>query len=193
MIEQAFRDTYQNFCVNWVAEKLQHKVTPNAVTTLSGILGILVFPALYFHQVWLAISLLLLSGYCDTLDGSLARLTAKSSNWGSVLDIMIDRTVELVVVFAIWAVAPESRAFGCMLMLGSMFLCVTSFLVVGIFTENETFKSFHYSAGFMERAEAFVFFIAMMLWPQAFPYLAGLFTVLVSLTAFMRLYAFYGL
>lgn len=62
-------------------------------------------------------------------------------------------------------IAPQERGLWCMLTLGSMLLCITSFLVVGIFTENQSQKSFHYSPGLMKRAEAFSFFIAMMIWP----------------------------
>lgn len=42
----------------------------------------------------------------------------------------------------------------------------------------------------MERAEAFFFFILMMLWPDAFGFLSCLFTVLVTLTAIIRLVQF---
>lgn len=52
-------------------------------------------------------------------------------------------------------------------------------------------KNFHYSPGVMERAEAFIFFIAMMLWPSAFGKLAALFSVLVLFTAGIRLHQFY--
>ncbi|KTD14748.1 putative phosphatidoglycerophosphate synthase [Legionella gratiana] len=192
MIEQHLRDYYQQIFVNPVANRLGHFVTPNQITLLSGILGILVFPALVMHQELLAICLLLLSGYCDTLDGTLARFSQQTSNWGSILDIMIDRLVEFVVVLTLWSVAPLERGLWCMLMLGSMLLCITSFLVVGIFSENQSQKSFHYSPGLMERAEAFSFFIAMMLWPHAFIVLAFLFTILVTFTALIRLKDFYN-
>lgn len=190
MIEEHCRHHYQKHLVNPLATFLGNRISANHITWLSGFLGILVLPALFFHQVWLAIGFLLLSGYCDTLDGTLARFNHKSSDWGSALDITIDRLVEWVVVFALWSAAPSERGFWCLLMLGSMLLCITSFLVVGIFSINHSQKSFHYSPGLMERAEAFFFFILMMLWPQAFGFLAFLFTVLVTLTAMIRLVQF---
>ncbi|WP_058512655.1 CDP-alcohol phosphatidyltransferase family protein [Legionella santicrucis] len=192
MIEQHVREHYQQIFVNPIANHLPYFITPNQITLLSGILGLLIFPALLFHQEFLAICLLLLSGYCDTLDGTVARFSQQTSNWGSVLDIMIDRLVELVVVLALWCVAPLERGLWCLLMLGSMLLCITSFLVVGIFSENHSQKSFHYSPGLMERAEAFSFFIAMMVWPHAFVFLAFLFTLLVTFTAIVRLRDFYN-
>ena len=193
MIEQFLRPQYQRILVNPIAHVLSQHVTPNQITLFSGLLGLLVLPALVLNQVYLAIGLLLLSGYCDTLDGTLARLRHYSSDWGSVLDIITDRVVEPSVVFALWAVAPNQRGLGCLLMMASMLICITSFLVVGIFNPNDSEKSFHYSPGLMERAEAFAFFIAMMIWPNAFFILALVFSLLVILTAVLRVTAFHRL
>ena len=63
--------------------------------------------------------------------------------------------------------------------------------MTGIFIANDSQKGFHYSPGIMERAEAFIFFIIMMLWLKAFTFLAVLFSFLVTLTAIIRLYQFY--
>lgn len=191
MLEAYCRNRYQIVLVNPVAHWIGRRLSPNQVTVLSGVVGILILPALLLNQPVLAIALILFSGYCDTLDGTLARITGVTSDWGSVLDIMTDRLVEFTVVLALWTVAPDLRGFWCLLMLGSMLLCITSFLVVGIFTANQSQKSFHYSPGLMERAEAFFFFIAMILWPAAFVFFACAFCILVSLTAVIRLAEFY--
>lgn len=191
MIEQGMRNYYQLILVDPFARRLYKKVSPNTITFLSGILGLLILPALWLNYNNLAISLLLFSGYCDTLDGTLARFSKRTTVWGSVLDITMDRLVEFTIVFALWSVEPQTRSIWCLLMLGSMLLCITSFLVVGIFTENNSNKSFHYSPGVMERAEAFLFFIAMIIWPGIFPHLAVLFCLLVMMTAIIRLYQFY--
>ncbi|MCR9191128.1 MAG: CDP-alcohol phosphatidyltransferase family protein [Gammaproteobacteria bacterium] len=191
MIEQHVRRYYQTIFVDAVAAFLVHRIKPNTMTWIAGLWGILVIPALLFNQVSLTIAVLLISGYCDTLDGTLARMSQHTTRWGTVLDITMDRVVEFSVVLALYLVAPLHHGLWCFLMLGSMLLCVTSFLVVGIFMENDTDKSFHYSPGIMERPEAFAFFIAMMLWPSAFVYLAVTFTLLVTATALIRLYQFY--
>lgn len=190
MLEQHVRQYYQFLLVDPLARQLQNHIQPNTVTWLSGLLGVLVIPALFWQQYTIAIVLLLLSGYCDALDGTLARLTHRCTAWGSVLDITMDRVVEFSVIYGLWFV-DASRASGCLLMLGSILLCITSFLVVGIFTANTSTKSFHYSPGLIERAEAFIFLIAMILWPKAFGILAVVFSSLVTLTALLRLRQFY--
>jgi len=192
MLETYIRQPYQQALVNPIAKMLSKKVTPNQLTVLSGVIGLLVLPCLYFGTYILAILLLLVSGYLDTLDGTLARLTDQSSNWGSVLDITVDRVVEFVVILSLWLVAPEMRSFWIIMMFGSILLCITSFLVVGIFSTNQSEKSFHYSPGLMERAEAFAFFIAMMIFPAWFSLLAFIFCMLVVVTAIIRLKQFYN-
>lgn len=190
MIEQRVRPIYQALLVNPLIPMLKGRVTPNQLTLISGLFGVLVLPALLLNQPYLAIGFLVLSGYCDTLDGSLARLTNHSSPWGTVLDIMTDRAVEVIVIFALWSQNLTLRGFGSLLMMASMLLCITSFLVVGIFQQNNGEKSFHYSPGLMERAEAFAFFIAMIIWPDYFTSLALSFSALVLWTALYRLYEF---
>ncbi|WP_242602259.1 CDP-alcohol phosphatidyltransferase family protein [Legionella nagasakiensis] len=191
MIETYIRAPYQRILVYPIARGVRDRISPNQLTLLSGLSGFLILPCMYFEARVFAIILLLLSGFLDTLDGTLARLTQHSSNWGSVLDITTDRLVEFIVILSLWMVAPETRSFGVIMMLGSVLLCITSFLVVGIFTTNDSEKGFYYSPGIMERAEAFVFFIAMIVWPAYFSVLAFLFSFLVLLTAVIRLKEFY--
>jgi hypothetical protein len=98
--------------------------------------------------------------------------------------------VEASVIIALFAVAPESRALPALLMLSCILLCVTSFLVTAIFSENNSEKSFYYSPGLIERPEAFLFFILMMLVPKTFSLLAYLFSALVLWTTYRRLQEF---
>ena len=190
MLEQSIRGMYQRLLVDPMVKHLNHHVTPTQVTLLAGLIGILFLPFLLLGHPLYAIACLLISGYLDTLDGSLARHQGSSTPIGSALDIMMDRLVEFVVIFAFYLLNPAEHGLAAMLMLGSILLCITSFLVDGIFTPNDSTKGFHYSPGLMERAEAFCFFIAMVLLPSYFNILAFLFTVLVLLTAGVRLSQF---
>ncbi len=139
---------------------------------------------------YLAFTLLIITGYLDILDGSVARAVGYPSSIGAVLDIVSDRIVEFSVIVGLFAVDPVSRGLICLLMSGSVLICITSFLVVGIFVPNTGEKSFHYSPGLMERSEAFLFFGLMMLFPSLFMWLGILFVVLVALTAVIRVKEF---
>jgi len=189
MLETYFRPLYQNFFVDPIAARIKN-LSPHLFTLIGLLLGIAILPFLLLGWTWQACILLLLSGYCDTLDGTIARLHDKSSPQGCAIDIIADRIVEFAVVLALFLVDTHTRGLVCIAMLGSMLFCVTSFLVVGIFTPNDTEKAFHYSVGLMERAEAFVFFITMILFPAYFFWLGWSFVLLVLLTTVIRVWEF---
>ncbi|MBY0272441.1 MAG: CDP-alcohol phosphatidyltransferase family protein [Alphaproteobacteria bacterium] len=190
MIESYVRPIYQKTFCDPLARILGKSVSPNFITLTGTLVGLTIIPALYYNFINLALAFLVITGILDTLDGTVARLFQKDSSYGTVLDIIGDRIVEFSIVLGLFLVSPEVRALECLLMLGSILTCVTSFLVVGIFSENESQKGFHYSPGLMERPEAFFFFAAMMLLPTLFSELAFLFTFLVFLTAAIRVLEF---
>ncbi|MCP3679332.1 MAG: CDP-alcohol phosphatidyltransferase family protein [Gammaproteobacteria bacterium] len=112
---------------------------------LKNIYCLMIIPLMYAHHTLWAVTVLLLSGYFDALDGTVARASGRSSAQGTMLDIVSDRVVEFAVIFALFLADPLQRGAWCLLMLGAVFICVTSFLVVGIFHENTSHKGFHYS------------------------------------------------
>lgn len=188
MLEAKYRPQFQSIFIEPIALKVfkYNWMTPNQITLISCISGCVVPLALYYQSPIIAIMLLLISGYCDVLDGSVARLHENTQAIGSLYDIVSDRLVEFMVVMGLFLIDMSQRGIYCLLMLGSILICVSSFLVVGILTENQTEKGFYYSPGLMERAEAFIFFIAMMLWPAYFSSLSIVFSVLVFWTAWVR-------
>lgn len=162
-------------------------IAPHYITLAGLFFGVLI----PFAPLPLGACLLLaLSGICDLLDGMAARATHSTSNFGCTLDIVSDRVVEFAVVMALYQVDREGRAVPCLWMLGAILVCVTSFLVVSLFSAKTSQKSFAYSAGLMERTEAFLFFFAMFLLPDFFYLLAPLFTALVFATALIRMAQF---
>lgn len=193
MLEQHFRAYYQKILVDPFVELLVKIsfISANIITLIAAAFGFLAGISIALHWTISALILLLLSGWLDTIDGSFARATQTSSNHGSVFDIVGDRVVEFSMLFGLYLYAPTTRATAAICMLGSFFLCITSFLVVAIFTENNSNRSFYYSPGLIERAEVFVFFVLMMLLPSLFNVLAWLLTVLVLYTTVIRVKEFY--
>lgn len=169
---------------------------PSYISCLACLFGLLLIPLLAANCSYFAVIALLISGYLDTLDGALARATGRSSAKGAVLDIVCDRIVEFSVVMGLFLFQPDRRALLCLLMLGSMMICITSFLVVSLFLSDDGNdidgkKSFYYSAGLIERTESFIFFALMIMLPTFFMPLALLFMLLVLLTALLRMLWFF--
>jgi len=81
-------------------------LTPNTISTIGIILALL--SALTYAQwhnnrlyLLLATALLLLSGFCDALDGTLARLYKETTAFGGFLDSLLDRYADAVVYVGI--------------------------------------------------------------------------------------------
>ena len=190
MIDTYARHWYQKILVDPVAKVLEKKLAPNVITLFACLFGILSAGFIACRMPWIATILLLISGYLDTLDGSIARRKQSVSDKGCALDIFCDRTVEAAIIFGLFYFNPYTRAIPSMCMALSVLLCITSFLVVGIFNQNDSKKSFFYSVGIMERTEAFIFFILMVLIPSWFSLFAYIFSLLVLITALIRIVQF---
>jgi archaetidylinositol phosphate synthase len=192
MLDYYLRPALQQMLIAPIADRLQYYnfCSANVVTSIALLFGLLAAILTWNQWPMLACTLLIFSGYCDVLDGSIARLKQQTSAIGTVYDIVADRIVEISIMIALYFINPNIRATPCILMLSSVLLCVTSFLVVGIVSENKSEKSFHYSPGLIERAEAFLFFIAMILLPKHFVILSYMFSFLVFITTLLRIAEF---
>ena len=74
---------------------------PNHITIIGFLLG---FAAFYFYavaQLLLALAMIIVSGFMDALDGALARTMSLETRFGSVLDAVLDRYVEFMVMIGI--------------------------------------------------------------------------------------------
>lgn len=183
MIENQLRHHYQNWFLEPIAKIIQPISSPTVITLLACLTGLCILPALYTHQSVLTSILLISTGFLDTLDGTIARLKSQSSNIGSMLDIISDRIVECAIIIGLYLYAPQQRALSCLILLSTVFICVTSFLVVGIFTENNSHKNFYYNSALIERFEAFIFFALMICLPHYFSWLSATLSLLIAITA----------
>ncbi|MBK2109940.1 CDP-alcohol phosphatidyltransferase family protein [Francisella tularensis] len=189
MIEQKIRPVFQRIFVDSIAKSIAPVIAPNLITLISLIVGLVAAIAFFINQ-YLCIFLLLLSGYFDILDGSVARLQGSSSSFGTILDILSDRFVESFIIIAIFINQLDIAWVGLLMMM-SIIVCISSFLLVGIFSQKESSKSFYYSPGLIERAETFIFFIVMILFPNIVVVLGLIYTLLVLWTTLYRCYEFY--
>jgi phosphatidylglycerophosphate synthase len=190
MLDSYCRSFFQKAAIHPLLKmKWIGSLNPIVLTFLGLVSGCSSFLFLIFGKSILAVVFLLLSGFFDVLDGSVARAQKTESNKGAALDLISDRFVEFLIILGLYWVDP-TRGLYTLLMLGSTYLCVTSFFIVGLFSSNLSEKSFFYSPGLIERSEAFLFFTAMILFPSRFVFLSSLFSILVFFTAFLRLFEF---
>lgn len=202
MLEQLCRASFQQIFVDDVARTLHRcfpYVTPTQYTTFGAIVGVISACFIGAYDRPMACGLLLLSGYVDVLDGTIARISNQCTKLGCAMDIFCDRVVEAAVVCGFYAADPVGRGWYCLCMMGSILLCVTSFLLAAVFPIQEQTKqsnsqapkkTFHYSGGIIERAEAFGFFLFMIVFPEWFSQLSIIFSCLTMLTTAIRMKEF---
>lgn len=191
MIDSYIRKKYQTFFIDpWIQISLFKKISPHLITAIACLIGIAAAFFFFYHHWVVASFLLFLSGYFDTLDGSIARAFHKVSDIGSVLDIVLDRVVEFALVLSLYLQNPLERGLVTIWIMAGILFCMVTFLVIGIFTQNHSEKSFYYSPGLIERTEAFGFIFAMNIFPAFYSILAWAFVALMLATAALRLYQF---
>jgi archaetidylinositol phosphate synthase len=116
-----------------------HKIglTPNVISGLGVVLGVasgLVYwqagltidsPSIYPSYLVTAIVLLLTSGYCDALDGALARLHDETSVAGGFLDSLLDRYVDASVYCGLIVGGLCDAFWGLLALIGSLLTSYT--------------------------------------------------------------------
>jgi len=162
-------------------------LTPTNITIIAAMVGIMGAILFFFGKVILPIVLLWISGFLDAVDGSMARQSRKVSPVGTLLDIWLDRLVEISYIIS-FAVVCHEATFSLMILACTIILSMTVFLTSGMLIENAGIKSFHYQAGLMERTEGFIMFTLMIIFYLHMKILALIYAILILYTAIQRLY-----
>ena len=183
-------DTHARKYVNPIIELgaeflLKLKLTPNNVTILALLLGVSTSIFLYFDMQIIAVTLLWVSGYLDAVDGAMARRSNSSSSFGTLLDIVSDRIVEVSIVLVLGLKFVDVR-YNLIVLTVCILMSMTIFLTVGALSEKKGDKSFYYQAGVAERSEGFIFFSLMILIPSYLGIITNIFSILIIITAIQR-------
>lgn len=181
-------DTHARKYVNPIIElgaEFLLKLTPNNVTILALLLGVSTSIFLYFDMQIIAVTLLWISGYLDAVDGAMARRSNSSSSFGTLLDIVSDRIVEVSIVLVLGLKFVDVR-YNLIVLTVCILMSMTIFLTVGALSEKKGVKSFYYQAGVAERSEGFIFFSLMILIPSYLGIITNIFSILIIITAIQR-------
>ena len=176
----------------------QAGLTPNAISVIGFVLALcsaVVYAITPYYTPWFLIFaavLLLASGFCDTLDGAVARTSGEVTQFGGFFDSVLDRYAD-VTIFAGIIIAGLSDAalgsycgpiFGLAALSGSVLVSYTRARaeVAGIKME---------SIGLAERAERMVILsvssIVGYFWLPGLGFGVALLAILSNLTAIQRI------
>ncbi len=164
MIETHLRSKIQP-TFNSIGMSLAPHFTPTTLTIAALTSGFLSGFLVSIHYLLPALFFLLLSGLLDILDGTVARLTNNAQKIGAYMDLIGDRMVEVAIILG-FAIAYPQYHLAYIIFLSAVIFHFSSFLAAGALFPNTGNKSMHYDKSAIERAEAFIVFSLMMIFPQ---------------------------
>ncbi len=166
------------------------RIHPNTITVAALVVGLLSAFFLAIGNTFVAVVLLWLSGLLDVLDGTVARLTGKTSPFGAYMDLVFDRMVEAAVIIACYIYMPQFALTYLLFFAGAMFNFST-FMLAGSLFKNTGKKSMYYDFGLVERTESFIFFSLIMMFPNFIVYTLNIFNLLMFITGIIRMHKIY--
>ncbi|WP_416883759.1 CDP-alcohol phosphatidyltransferase family protein [Marivita sp.] len=154
-----------------------------------GLIGVL---SLWMGLFWVALVCLALNRLADGLDGAVARLTTPSDR-GAFLDIALDFMFYGLFPLGFALHDPAANALPAAVLICSFIATGSSFLAFSIIAEKRGItsdayptKGIYYLGGLTEGTETIALFVAMCLFPVAFPWLAYAFAALCAVTTLTR-------
>jgi phosphatidylglycerophosphate synthase len=160
-------------------------VTPNGLSYAALGLGLLAALLFYGGHGWWALSVLLVSGLTDAVDGRVARLGAGPTPWGGVLDLTFDRLVEAAVLLGIALPHPDWH-MPALVLACTWYVNLCVFLAIGAASDKYPEKIIAYPPGLLERTEALIFALVVVLAPQYAPAAGYIYAALELVTAAQR-------
>jgi archaetidylinositol phosphate synthase len=172
---------------------IAHKLgfTPNEISIVGFILSLVsavAYAVSPVHQavcLGLAVVFMLASGFCDTMDGIVARTFNQASAFGAFFDSVLDRYADVAIYAGIIVGGLCDSVWGLAALAGSVLVSYTRARAEGMGVKME-------SVGFAERAERMlilgVFTIIALFYLPALNYGIIVLAVLTSLTVIQRVY-----
>lgn len=178
-----------------LAMRLPDAIHPSVVTRAAFVAGLAAGVAAAQQWYGWSIALWILNRVLDGLDGTLARVHGKQSDWGGYLDMVLDTVIYAVIPFALVLGNASSAAWlSLALLLASFYINGASWMYLAALLEKRRqgaatageLTTITMPGGLIEGTETVVFYTLFLLFPRAVVPLFGLMTVLVVATVVQR-------
>lgn len=135
-------------------------ITPSTITWCGFSLAVGAGALIITGHLFAAGFLVLLAGFFDILDGALARYTNRTTRFGAVLDSILDRLAEAVLLLAILVLLARDQSVAPILLVG---VALLSSLLVSYIRARAEALGLECQVGLFTRAER-VIVLALGLW-----------------------------
>ncbi|MCB0083783.1 MAG: CDP-alcohol phosphatidyltransferase family protein [Caldilineaceae bacterium] len=171
-----------------VAEQLFSAIHPNVLSFIALGIGLLSAAAIWQQAYWAGLGFWILNRVIDGLDGLVARVHHKQSDFGGFLDLLLDFVIYLAIPLALTAANPAAlNMWACLVLLSSYIINLLSWTTLSALLEKHKLQtsgrltSIEMPTGLVEGAETIAFYTLFLLLPT---YLAPLFLIMAALVFF---------
>lgn len=184
-----------------LAQQFLASIHPNWVSFMALVVGLLSALAILNHAFLPGLALWWLNRILDGIDGLVARVHHKQSDFGGYLDLLLDFVVYLAVPLAFVVALPTTANLWAVVALFSIYILnLLSWTTLAALLEKRMMQSttrltsMEMPTGLIEGAETILFYTLFFLLPGSLAPLFGLMAVLVLFTASQRIWwAYYNL
>ena len=167
-------------------------VGADTITVTGFVIGALAVPALALGWYLVALLLIIANRLADGIDGEVARLSHPTDR-GAFLDIALDFVFYALVPLGFALADPASNALPAAVLIAAFVGTGSSFLAFSVIAAKRGLspsryptKGIFYLGGLTEGFETIAVFVAMCLFPAAFPVLALVFAAACAVTTLTR-------
>lgn len=192
MIDAAILPAQRRALAPFAAALYAHGVRADTITITGFIIGALAVPALAAGWYLVALVLILANRLADGLDGEVARLSHPTDR-GAFLDIGLDFVFYALVPLGFALADPAANALPAAVLIAAFVGTGSSFLAFSVIAAKRSLpparyptKGIFYLGGLTEGFETIAAFVAMCLFPEAFPVLALVFAAACVVTTLTR-------
>jgi phosphatidylglycerophosphate synthase len=178
-----------------LAGPLFASIHPNVISVLAMFIGLGSVAAIAGQFYGIGLLLWVINRVLDGLDGVIARVHGKQSDFGGFLDLFLDFVIYLTVPIAfIWAAPATTNLWAGIALLGSYVMNSISWTTLAALLEKRhrqtanRLTSMEMPTGLMEGAETIVFYTLFYFFPGQLALLFGVMAVLVYYTAAQRVW-----
>jgi phosphatidylglycerophosphate synthase len=172
-------------------------IHPNIITLFAFLAGVLSTYSILKHSGSFALVCWFLNRILDGLDGTVARITNRQSDFGGYFDIVTDFIIYTSIPIALVYSAPsEEKYFALALLLGSYFVNAASLMYLAAILEKRAsgakqrgeMTSVTMPVALIEGTETIIFFSLFLLFPQHIVSLYYTMAILVGVNIIQRLW-----
>lgn len=194
-MQDAFLRRQKDRLLTPVAGPAFASIHPNTVSVIALVIGLVSVAAILLQQYWVGLVFWGLNRVMDGLDGVIARVHQKQSDFGGYLDLFLDFIIYLAVPVAFIAALPTTaNLWAGILLLTAYVLNTISWTTLAALLEKRQHQttnrltSMEMPTGLIEGAETIVFYILFYVLPNHLALLFTAMALLVFYTAWQRVW-----